>query len=104
MSDGFRNDGAGGNKSCPGSNFFGGNKVVNCETNLLPLVNQAIAGHLPITVDTNLLRYAVVTAGSLNVRFGPGTNHPIVSKLSKEDPGFVLEEEAGWAKIGPKLH
>jgi SH3-like domain-containing protein len=162
LSDGFRNDGAGGNKSCPGTNFFGGNKVVNCEANFLPLVNQAIAGHQPITVDTNLLGYAVVTAdslnvrvgpgasnslapgrdpvqlgavlrvyaesdgwlkisnsashwvsqrftleakrfivdaGSLNVRFGPGTNHPVVRKLAKDDQVFVLEEEAGWAKI-----
>jgi uncharacterized protein YgiM (DUF1202 family) len=45
LTNGFRNNGAGGNKSCPGS------------------------------------------------------NHPIVNKLAKDDQVFVLEEEAGWAKI-----
>ncbi|MDM8173468.1 peptidoglycan recognition family protein [Olivibacter sp. 47] len=36
---GKRNDGSNGNKSCPGSNFFGGNKVADCRKNFLPKVS-----------------------------------------------------------------
>jgi 3D (Asp-Asp-Asp) domain-containing protein len=35
---GIRNNGTGNNKSCPGTNFFGGNKVADCERNFIPLV------------------------------------------------------------------
>lgn len=160
--DGYRNNGAGGNKSCPGSNFFGGNKVADCETNFLPLVNQMVSDYSPPATDTNIGRYAVVTANSLNVRvgpgvsnrlaidrkpvqlgavlrvydetngwlkiskstnhwvskrftlnakrfivdasflnirFGPGTDHPIVGKLAKNDQVFVVEKAGNWAKI-----
>lgn len=40
---GKRSDGVGENhKSCPGTNFFGGNTVNDCEKNFLPLVSQAL--------------------------------------------------------------
>jgi len=35
---GLRNDGAKKHKSCPGTNFFGGNGVQDCVENFLPLV------------------------------------------------------------------
>jgi len=41
LSTGQRNDGSSNNKSCPGTNFFGGNKVIDCSTNFLPLILQA---------------------------------------------------------------
>ena len=41
LSTGQRNDGSSNNKSCPGTNFFGGNKVIDCSTYFLPLVLQA---------------------------------------------------------------
>ena len=43
LSTGQRNEGSGNNKSCPGTNFFGGNKVIDCSTYFLPLVLQAIS-------------------------------------------------------------
>jgi predicted component of type VI protein secretion system len=41
LSTGQRNDGSSNNKSCPGTNFFGGNKVIDCSTYFLPLILQA---------------------------------------------------------------
>jgi hypothetical protein len=43
---GHRNDGAKNQKSCPGSNFFGGNKVQDCLKNFLPLVADQLAENL----------------------------------------------------------
>lgn len=42
LDNGVRNNGSGGNKSCPGTNSFGGNKVADFESNFLPLVNAQI--------------------------------------------------------------
>ena len=39
---GKRTDGTGTVKTCPGTNFFGGNSVQNCNDNFLPLVTKAL--------------------------------------------------------------
>lgn len=39
---GKRNNGAGGNKSCPGTNFFGGNKVEDARTHFIPLIQTEL--------------------------------------------------------------
>ncbi len=46
LSTGQRNEGSKNNKSCPGTNFFGGNKVIDCSTNFLPLISQAISSSI----------------------------------------------------------
>lgn len=49
IATGNRNDGLGvNNKSCPGTNFFGGNAVYDCEQNFLPLVVSALNDDLDI--------------------------------------------------------
>jgi len=107
LSNGVRNNGAGGNKSCPGTNFFGGNKVSDCEQNFIPLVQQALSGQTN-TNSYTILKYVSVTASSLNVRIGPNTNN---SKTSDREPatyGAILRvyaEQNGWLKIsGSKDH
>lgn len=102
LSTGKRNNGIGGNKSCPGTNFFGGNKIEDCMTNFLPLVEQALQGspipHLPPGIE----KYVAVTANSLNVRTSPTGS---ASKASDRDPvqlGAILriyKESNGWLKI-----
>ena len=43
ISTGERDNGLGeNNKSCPGTNFFGGNTVEDCETNFFPLVSNML--------------------------------------------------------------
>lgn len=39
---GKRTNGFGAAKSCPGTNFFGGNSVEACETNFIPLIKTAL--------------------------------------------------------------
>jgi len=45
LSTGERNNGTKNNKTCPGTNFFGGNKVADCEKNFLPLVEGVLGSH-----------------------------------------------------------
>lgn len=104
LSTGVRHNGNGSNKSCPGSNFFGGNKVSDCELHFLPLVRQALGGgSAPLqTTIPALLKYALVTASRLNVRSGPSTSHPAASDRAAAESGAVLrvyEEKDGWYKI-----
>lgn len=100
LSTGVRNNGTGGNKTCPGTNFFGGNKVTDCELNFLPLVRNAVTGSVsPAPV---LLKYASVTANFLNVRIAPSG---YAQKASDREPlilGSVLrvyEEQNSWYRI-----
>jgi SH3-like domain-containing protein len=95
-----RNDGAGNNKTCPGTNFFGGNKVIDCTTHFLPLVSQA----LPFSIQNmpELLKYVGVTASKLNIRTRPGQSADKVMGLDSATIGSVLRvynEENGWYKI-----
>jgi len=42
LDTGKRTNGTGNVKTCPGTNFFGGNTVEACEKNFLPLINNAL--------------------------------------------------------------
>ncbi|SFA78879.1 N-acetylmuramoyl-L-alanine amidase [Algoriphagus aquimarinus] len=102
LSTGKRNNGTGGNKSCPGTNFFGGNKVEDCMTNFLPLVEQALQStpipHQPPGID----KYVAVTADSLNIRTQPRGSASKASDREAAQLGAILriyEESNGWLKI-----
>lgn len=102
LSTGARNNGTGGNKSCPGTGFFGGNKVADCEANFIPKVAAVHGGAPAPKPDMPLIKYVYVTASSLNIRTGPGTNFP---KASDRKPAIlgsnlrVYEIKNGWYKI-----
>ena len=100
LSTGQRNDGTKNNKSCPGTDFFGGNKVSDCQLNFLPLV----LGHLPVQpiVIPELLKYVSVTASKLNMRSGAAISNPKVIGHISPNLGSVLRvyaEKNGWYKI-----
>ena len=40
-----------------------------------------------------------ITAGSLNVRSGPGTNYSITSVVNKNEKYTIVEEKSGWGKL-----
>lgn len=102
LSTGERNNGTGKNKSCPGTNFFGGNKVADCEANFIPLVNAALNNAPAKEPKAKLIKYAYVTAGKLNIRQGPSINF---DKASDRDPAVlganlrIYKEKDGWYKI-----
>ena len=102
LSTGKRNNGSGGNKSCPGSNFFGGNKVEDSMSFFLPFVEQAIQGAHLTTTPPAIEKYVAVTANLLNVRTAPNGSASKAPDREAAQLGAILriyEESNGWLKI-----
>jgi len=101
LSTGERNNGTKNNKTCPGTNFFGGNKVADCEKNFLPLV----AGVLGSAVPSNkvpILKYVYVTADRLNIREDADPQSNKVKDRDAATLGAILRVykiKNGWYKI-----
>jgi len=56
---------------------------------------------LPLLMGAkNILKRGKITSTTANVRSGPGTKYPIVSKLLKDDAITALGELNGWYRIG----
>jgi uncharacterized protein YgiM (DUF1202 family) len=55
----------------------------------------------PIPPGIETLPLEVVVADRLNVRAGPGAEHPVVGKLSRGAQVRVLEEASGWKRVRP---
>jgi hypothetical protein len=101
LTTGVRNNGTGNNKSCPGTNFFGGNKVENCNQNFLPLVIAALNGTAPQPAQ-NIIKYVAVTADSLNIREDANAQSKKVTGVEPATLGAILRvygEKNGWYKI-----
>lgn len=101
LNNGVRNNGAGGNKSCPGTNFFGGNKVEDCNKNFIPLIKAKIAGQI-VPTTTNIIGYAVVNTASLNIRTLASASSPKASDREPATFGSTLriyDRKDGFIKI-----
>ncbi|NTV92471.1 MAG: amidase [Chlorobiaceae bacterium] len=102
LATGERNNGTKNNKSCPGTAFFGGNKVQDCDDHFLPLVSQCLKEKLPQLSAVRPMKYVCVTADSLNVRERADGKSKKVSERSPVSSGSILrvwKEENGWYKI-----
>ncbi len=100
LSSGERNNGAKNNKSCPGSNFFGGNKVTDCEANFLPLIRAKLENTVADDYTPTLLKYVAVNTAKLNVRKSAGGDLAI--DRAPVTLGAILrvyKEKDGWYKI-----
>ena len=111
LNTGKRTNGTGSTKTCPGTNFFGGNNVTDAEKNFIPLVKAATkSSGSVITVPENppaILRYAYVTADTLNVRKGAGTTFDKAPDREPATLGSVLrvyKEKDGWMKISASMN
>ena len=91
--------GNGWSKSCPGTNFFGGNKVADCKKFFIPLVENAINGTVTENILPELLKYGSVTADTLNVRKGARTKFSIIGKTIMGAIIRIYEEKNNWYKI-----
>jgi len=92
-----RTNGTGSTKTCPGTNFFGGNTVADCQQNFIPLVEAALT-----TTQTTAATYKMegyVTVPKLNVRSLPTPNADIVDKIKQGALVRVFEEANGWYRI-----
>ena len=102
LNTGMRTNGSGSTKSCPGTNFFGGNKVADCETHFIPLVKAAVQGTSVAphhVIDTINLQHGMVNVPLLNVRKGAGTMFPILKTLSQGTTIAIYMQQNGWYKI-----
>ena len=92
LNTGARRNGSGVTKSCPGTAFFGGNKIANFEENFLPQVLALIGEPTPdrSASSDNPIRLVRVTASELNIRQGPGIDHPRVSGQPPVLMGSIL--------------
>ena len=98
---GVRNDGTSNNKTCPGTSFFGGNKVEDCNQNFLPLVSAALNGTVPQPAQ-NIVKYVAVTTDSLNIREDANAQSKKVIGVAPATLGAILrvyQEKNGWYKI-----
>ena len=98
-------------KTCPGTNFFGGNSISKFKANFLPAIKKYISGEKEETkkeeAKTEFKQYIVrVTADTLNGRSGAGTNYDIVTKLYEGTAVTIVEENGNWlkAKMGYWIH
>lgn len=101
LASGERNNGTKNNKSCPGTNFFGGNKVADCNKNFIPLVRKVITekNHLD---DLPKIEYVCVTIKTLNVRTKPNISAAIDKETPIVNTGTILrvyDRKSGWIKI-----
>jgi len=95
-----RTDGTGNTKSCPGTNFFGGNAVEAAAAGFVPLVQQRLAtGPAARAADSPDTPTAVVAVDSLNVRDGAGMSCGILRQLRRGVAVRVYERQGGWCRI-----
>lgn len=102
LSTGKRNNGTGGNKSCPGTSFFGGNKVEDCIANFIPLVKQEVKSETDPAPPPGINKYVAVTANALNVRIAPTGSASKAPDRDVAQLGAILriyDESDGWLKI-----
>ncbi|MFL5542226.1 MAG: N-acetylmuramoyl-L-alanine amidase [Longimicrobiaceae bacterium] len=98
LKTGKRTDGAGITKSCPGTNFFGGNTVADCKANFLPLVSAALAA-----IEAPPVPVASVASpdGVLAVRSGPRATAAKVGSLPNGTVVHIHEAKGIWRRLDP---
>lgn len=106
LRSGNRTNGDKNSKSCPGTNFFGGNKVEDAKKHLIPKINKVLKGFPEykktfddIKVEKPIMYAMVVRAKNLNVRSGPGVKHRRMGRLEAGTLVSVFEKHKRWSRI-----
>jgi N-acetylmuramoyl-L-alanine amidase/Bacterial SH3 domain len=101
LTNGFRDGGKNddNHKTCPGTNFFGGNTEADFSNHLLPLVQAELATiNQPIQLPA--FKTGIVHTPLLNVRTGPGISFPVIEKIKENETVSILESNGNWDRIG----
>lgn len=101
LDNGLRTNGGANTKSCPGTAFFGGNKVTDFDQNFKPLIINLLNGGVKMDLDA-VLYFVCVTSSTLNIRSLPTANSSKVTDRPSLVMGAILriyEEKDGWYKI-----
>ncbi len=100
LKTGKRTNGTGTTKTCPGTNFFGGNTVQAAQVNFYPLVQAALNKGTVKPAGPKVIKTGQTT-NNLNVRVAPDVNSTKVKQLQKGIKVDVFEEKKGWYRIHP---
>ena len=93
-------EGTGVTKSCPGTNFFGGNKKENFNASFLPLIQTAYQElNLPTAMVSDHKLSGFVNVKLLNVRLSSSLDAPIITKFGKGTEVRIFEDLNGWYAI-----
>lgn len=100
LNTGERKNGEGKTKTCPGENFFGGNKVEDAKKYFIPLIvkNFNTLEHNEVYDDKTAV-HGQVTASKLNVRSGAGTDNNVIGSLENGSQIKIYEKKDGWFRI-----
>lgn len=101
LNTGVKTMGTGTTKSCPGTNFFGGNTRAAFEANFAPRVAAHMAG-IVAPAPAVVARHVCVNVDFLNVRTGPTASAALVDSDDRVILGSILrvyDTENGWLKI-----
>ena len=103
LNTGVRTNGGGTTKTCPGTNFFNGNRVTDAETHFIPLIQAEFqAEDVVVPVETEAMLFTATTINDeLNVRNEPTYPSKRVKKLSKGILINVYEKDGNWCRIHP---
>ncbi|MEM8908611.1 MAG: SH3 domain-containing protein, partial [Bacteroidota bacterium] len=105
LKTGERLEGGGKTKSCPGTNFFGGNKVKDAKANFLPKVTKTLKAMPEYAAvfdnpEEQPIRHAMVMrANELNIRSKPSVHGKKLGALTRGNVVDVYEEQGRWTRI-----
>lgn len=86
-------------KTCPGTNFFGGNSVAAYKANFLPAIQDYISNNTVKPKPTTESYLVKINTNSLNIRKGPGTSYSIVGTVKKNEVYTIIETRGKWGKL-----
>lgn len=99
LDSGKRTNGTGNTKSCPGTNFFGGNKVADAQANFLPLITAAVAAlDGPVAIPIMVVKSP---DGVLSIRRGPAGDSDKLGELANGAVVHIHEVNGIWRRIDP---
>jgi len=101
LNTGVRTNGTGVTKTCPGTAFFGGNRVEDAAANFVPLVEAALAALAPVAPPAAPLGAYSVNASGLNVRTAPDPSAPVLKVLTRGVHVNAYAASGQWMRIHP---
>jgi len=102
LDTGLRTDGSGTTKSCPGTDFFGGNSVADAIAYFIPQIAQAFQRvAAPRQKGKKIILSGTVSADVLKVRDKPSASGRIVKQLSKGVSVQAYGKTGCWLRVHP---
>jgi uncharacterized protein YraI len=105
LNTGLRTNGKGSTKTCPGTAFFGGNKVENAKQNLYPKVIKVLKTYpeysavFKTALETPIAYAIVVNADTLNLRAKPSAKGDLLGSINQGTTVEIYESTDRWSRV-----